>query len=118
MVWRIAACGAIAYDLFEVLCRPHADARASVLLFSGFALLFFASTWIPSLYRHPAYPTVLTLTTNLVLLLDAWLRHSRATSMYCTLLLVLLFFAIPGLWLICFRREQDDRELLDGATTE
>jgi hypothetical protein len=99
ILWRTAAAAALACLLFEVVWRPHAYPAASIVLFSGFTTLFFASTWIRRLYLHPAYPTVLVLAVNSVLFLDSWFRHSKATSFYGTLLFVFLIFAIPALWM-------------------
>jgi hypothetical protein len=105
--YRAVASVMLAAMIVEIFRKPHSEPMAAVLVTIGIMFAIFASVWFRAVVSHPAYPAIAGALCNLGIFLNAWLRHSRATSLFGALLLALLVFAIPALWFALSRRGQD-----------
>jgi hypothetical protein len=116
--WRVVALVQLVLVLILIRGVPHGYSLTALLLYLGLSLTFVSMTWVRQVYSHPAFVNAVVALSFVVIFIDAWLRHSRVTSLYGCLAALLVVGAIAALWVGRGSGDPDDPELKDGATPD
>ena len=114
--FRTLAVTNLAWGLFLLLRYPRAEPIAAWILDGGLSAIFFATTWIRPVYCHRAYSICCSAAGSTLIIVDAWLRQSKVTSLYGFFAILLVMGAIATFWINRDSADGDAEELNDRAT--